>query len=93
MKFKKIKPPKFRIGRNVLNEYELMKVMLEVAEGSRDPEGIVIKDQHGNKATIRPDGRLREPFPTFGTQFKFFMDTLDADRERREHEGAKKGKK
>lgn len=93
MKFKKIKPPKFRIGRNVLNEYELMKVMLEVAEGSRDPEGIVIKDQHGNQTTIRADGRLRGAFPTFGSQFKFHMDLLDADRERREHECAKRGKK
>lgn len=56
-KIKRIIPPKFRVGRNVLNEYELRGLMLEVAEGKRKP-GIEVRDQKGRTSVIEPDGAL-----------------------------------
>ena len=56
MSFTRIKAPKFRVGRNVLNEYELRVLMAEVAEGKR---GSGIKVREGNEvAEILPSGRL-----------------------------------
>jgi hypothetical protein len=57
MSITRIKPPKFRVGRYVLNEYEIRQFCLEVARGERKP-GIIIKDAEGNRATILRDGRL-----------------------------------
>ena len=39
----RIKPPKFKVGRNVLNEYELRLLMVEVARGLK-PAGIKVKE-------------------------------------------------
>ena len=54
---KRIKPPKYRVGRRVLNEYELRNLMAEVAEG-RLPSGIKVKDEKGVVGEIYPNGRL-----------------------------------
>lgn len=90
MQFKKIKPPKFYIGKNALNEYELLKVMAEVAQGSRDSKDIIVRDQHGNKATIREDGRLSDGMPTFGMQAGFHLDIIFGRNEREKDERKKK---
>ena len=55
--FKKIKAPKYKIGRYSLNEYELRQVQVDIAEGKLK-DGIIVKDQNGNKATINKDGTL-----------------------------------
>lgn len=58
--FTEIKPPKFRIGRYVLNEYELRLLMLNIAEGSK-PEfiGCKVTDcMSGESVTIKPNGSL-----------------------------------
>ncbi len=93
MKFKRIKPPKFYIGRYALNEYELMQVMLEVAEGRRE-HGLVVKNKRGAKTLIRPDGTLRPTVTDFGFSMShvFFAKLLEADRKRREQEYTKKYK-
>lgn len=57
MNIKRITPPKYRVGRYVLNEYELRTLMVEVARGHK-PEGIAIKDEKGATAIIRSDGTL-----------------------------------
>lgn len=54
--FERIKPPKYRFGRHVLNEYEVCVIMAEVAEGRRKP-GIQFKDEQGDIITIGEDGR------------------------------------
>jgi len=59
--FIRIKPPKFRIGRYVLNEYELRCLMAEVAEGKRPPGLIVKEDSH--TAEIIADGSLSKNLP------------------------------
>lgn len=59
MKITKVRPPKFRVGRNILNEYELRNLMLEVCNGER-PAGIVVKDEKGFTATIQYDGGLSD---------------------------------
>jgi hypothetical protein len=53
----KISLSKFRVGRFVLNEYEVREMIARVAEGTLNPEGIVIVDEDGNSATIYSDGR------------------------------------
>ena len=55
MKITRVAPPKFRVGRYVLNEYELRTLTLEVAQGIK-PSGIKVKDSFGNVAIILPNG-------------------------------------
>ena len=57
MLYKRIKAPKFRVGRYVLNEYELRELIAQVAEGTVDPQNITVKAE-GMTATIDKDGSL-----------------------------------
>lgn len=57
MNITRIKPPKFKIGRYVLNEYEMRQFMLEVAQGKRK-HGVKISNMYGESAIILPNGRL-----------------------------------
>ena len=56
-KFTRIKAPKYRIGRHVLNEYELRCLQVEVAKGLKKP-GIEVKDDAGQIAIIQADGSM-----------------------------------
>jgi hypothetical protein len=52
--FTEIKPPKFRIGRYVLNEYELRNLLLDVCKGDKESFiGCTVIDDLGNKAKIK----------------------------------------
>lgn len=82
MRITKIIPPKFYIGRRTLNEYELLKFMLEVAQGLK-PDGIVVRDEKGGRTTIRPDGRLYGTLYRFNTQSQMLLDMLFVDEEKR----------
>ena len=55
--FTRIKPPKYRIGRCILNEYELRTLMAQVAKGEK-PFGQKVKDQKGITAIIQENGAL-----------------------------------
>lgn len=57
-KIKRIIPPKFKVGRYVLNEYELRSLMLEVCEGKRDSGIKVVDMQSLEIAYINTDGSL-----------------------------------
>ena len=61
---KRIPHPKFRVGRFVLNEYELRCLILEVAQGDK-PEfiGSVVRDESGCSATITETGALSDRLP------------------------------
>jgi hypothetical protein len=59
MEIKRIKAPKFRVGRYVLNEYEFRNLQLEVALGIK-PAGIKVTDAQGNKAVIEEHGCLSD---------------------------------
>ena len=51
--FTEIKPPKFRIGRYVLNEYELRNLLLDICKGGKESFiGRTVTDNLGNKAKI-----------------------------------------
>jgi hypothetical protein len=52
----RIKPPKFKVGRFVLNEYEAREMLARVAEGTLDYSKIIIEDELGYKATVNKDG-------------------------------------
>ena len=70
----RIKAPKFRIGRNVLNEYELRCLMVEVAKGLK-PSGIKVKE--GNiEATILESGRLSHNLPGLATASEFTLELI-----------------
>ena len=60
-----IKPPKFRVGQFVLNEYELREMIARVSEGSLSPCGITIKDKRGIVATIGKTGLLSKDLHGF----------------------------
>lgn len=91
LSFSRIKPPKFYIGRSVLNEYELLQIMAEVAKGARDPEGVIVRDEYGNTSPIRHDGRLMNDMPTFGKQSGLHLDIIYG-RDQTEKERRKKKK-
>ena len=57
MEIKRIKAPKFRVGRYVLNEYEFRNLQLEVALGIKTA-GIKVTDSEGNKSVIMEHGSL-----------------------------------
>jgi len=75
----RIKPPKFRVGKFSLNEYELRTLMLEVAKGEK-LHGIKVKDQTGRCVTILEDGTLSSN--VFGTDINSLL-TLEIIRIRR----------
>jgi hypothetical protein len=54
---KRISAPKFKVGRFVLNEYELRQLMLDVANGN-EAAGIKVKDSTGKVVEILEDGHL-----------------------------------
>jgi hypothetical protein len=59
MKITRINTPKFKVGRFVLNEYELRQLMLEVATGVQ-PAGIKVKDSTGKVVEILANGSLSD---------------------------------
>lgn len=59
MEIKRIKAPKFRVGRYVLNEYEFRNLQLEVALGIK-PAGIKVTDSEGKKFVILEHGSLSD---------------------------------
>lgn len=79
-KITRIKPPKYKIGRYSLNEYELRQFMVEVAKKER-PFGQKVLDQIGNCATIQEDGTLSNNL--FGTDI-MSLATLQIIRIRKE---------
>ena len=60
MKITRINPPKYKVGRYSLNEYEVRQLMVEVAE-KKKPFGIKVSDSSGTVATIQEDGSLSCP--------------------------------
>jgi hypothetical protein len=64
MEITRVQPPKFRVGKYLLNEYELRTLMLEVAQGKK-PAGIKVKCSQGNISIIRKDGVLTENLTGF----------------------------
>jgi hypothetical protein len=80
MKYRpKIKPPKYRVGRYVLNEYELRSLMVSVAKGEID-DIIIVSDINGNMATILPSGRLDGTLYGLDINSKFTLELLKNDR-------------
>lgn len=55
-----IKPPKFKVGRYVLNEYEAREMVARIAEGSPNPDGIVLTDEEGRRFTFNEDGTMQQ---------------------------------
>ena len=54
----RIVPPKYKVGRFTLNEYEVRELLARVSEGKLDPGPLVIEDCLGVKATIDEHGNL-----------------------------------
>jgi hypothetical protein len=75
MKITRIKPPKYKVGRNVLNEYELRCLMLEVLKGEQKPD-ILVMDCNGKFATIQADGSLSLRLFGIDINSRFTLDML-----------------
>lgn len=80
-KVKRIAPPKFKVGRYVLNEYELRNLMLEVCKGERDG-GIRVKGVNGEVAYINADGTLSARLSGLAINSRFTLDMLAINRKR-----------
>ena len=77
--FNRIKIPRFKIGRFVLNEYEVRQIMSEVAEGKRKGN-IKFKDNEGNTITIENDGTCSQPPKGFEIASSFTLRSIKARR-------------
>jgi len=76
----RISPPKFKVGRFSLNEYELRNLMLEVAKEVK-PSGIKVKDILGVIAYIEPTGYLSVNLEGFGISSKLTLQLIGINRE------------
>lgn len=80
MEIKRIKAPKFRVGKYVLNEYEFRNLQLEVALGIK-PAGIKVTDSLGNKSTIIENGCLSHSLnETMGISVGLQIELMKANR-------------
>lgn len=79
MKIDRIKPPKYKVGRYSLNEYEVRKLMVDVAKGIC-PSGIKIIDEEKTCATILPSGRLDKNIYGFGINSGFTIELIKLER-------------
>jgi len=81
MNITRIKPPKYKVGRYVLNEYEVRCMMAEVCLGKKNP-GIKITDSDGTTAEILPDGRLTNNLKGFDISSNFTITILREQRKK-----------
>lgn len=58
----KINPPKFKVGKFVLNEYEAREMVARIAEGKLNPKGIILIDEDGKKFTFNTNGSIKENY-------------------------------
>ena len=79
-KFTRIKAPRYRIGRHVLNEYELRCLQVEVARGLKQP-GIKVKDDANQIATIQADGTMDIHVAGYGICSRYTLDLIAIRRE------------
>ena len=79
MEIKRIKAPKFRVGRYVLNEYEFRNLQLEVALGIK-PAGIKVTDSEGNMSVILEHGCLSRSLKGMGVSGQLSLELLMANR-------------
>lgn len=78
---KRIKPPKFKVGRYVLNEYEVRCLQVEVARGERE-SGMKVMDENGVVAEIRSDGVLTEFLKGFDINSVFALELIRIKRQK-----------
>lgn len=75
-----VKPPKFRVGKYILNEYEVREMIARISEGTLNPEGITIKDEKGTIVKIDPDGTTTGNLYGFGISSRFMLRKIKANR-------------
>lgn len=57
--YTRIEPPTFKINGNILNEYELRQLLVDVKNGKFE-SGYIVKDCKGNIAYIESNGMLSD---------------------------------
>ena len=77
--FNRIKIPRFKIGRFVLNEYEIRQIMAEVSEGKRKGN-IKFKDDRERIITILDDGSCSQSPKGFEIASSFTLRSIKARR-------------
>ena len=80
MKIQRIKSPKYRVKRYVLNEYELRNLMLQVAKKEQPSNIVVTEIETGFKAIILEDGSLSNPLQSLGLNSNFTLNMLKLKR-------------
>lgn len=75
-----VNPPKFKVGRFVLNEYEAREMLARVAEGTLDHSKLIIEDELGNKATVDVDGFTNRSLHRWDVGSKLTIRKIKANR-------------
>jgi len=78
MKIQRIKPPKYRVGKFVLNEYELRQLLLDVASRTiiLDKELKVIDMQTKDIAYVDQQSNLSDTLPSLATLTNMKFDRI-----------------
>ena len=66
MEITRINPPKFKIGRYVLNEYELRQLQLDVAKGLKEGNIKVKCLNSGRTSILNEEGLFNPPLEGMG---------------------------
>jgi len=72
----RISPPKYKVGRFTLNEYEVRELQARVSEGILDPKGIIIEDADGVKSTIDEHGNTSNRLRGFDLSYNLSIRRL-----------------
>lgn len=81
MHIKRISAPKFRVGRYVLNEYELRNLQVQTAKGQLEPGTEVRQVDTKEWATIGKDGRLSSSLSGLAIASNFTIELIRINRE------------
>lgn len=80
MKIKRIEPPKFRVGKFILNELEVRQLQLDVAKKLVTFTNIKVKDINNNTThIILENGRFDKAPKSFANSFNMVMELLDIE--------------
>ena len=84
MDITRIKAPTFKIGRNVLNEYELRVLIKDIVLGKTEGNIRVKEVSSGNISVIDSDGFINPPMLSLALMSTIVLSTIKARRDGKE---------
>lgn len=77
MKITRVTPPKFKIGKYVLNEYEVRQLQIDFKQGKFTEELAVYDVTYGTYHILNLDGRFDKAPKSFSLTYELVKQLLD----------------